>query len=107
MEAEVSALKSQIVLLQKGNGVRNATKVPRLFQAQVSEEQTELNQLKKLLEKERNGADSEVNKAKKGMQKANEAQKMVKAQKVGLMKNKGLLLLRGKGLRKLHFSWRG
>lgn len=81
LEAEISALKSQIVLLQKGKGVRNETKVPRLFQAQVSKEQTELNQAKKLLEKERNRADSEMKKAKEGLQKASEAQKMVKTEK--------------------------
>ncbi|XP_074357587.1 uncharacterized protein LOC141697208 [Apium graveolens] len=80
-KAEVSALKSQIEFPQKGNGVRIETKVPRLFQAQVSEEQTELNQLKKLLENERNRADTEATKAKEGMQKASEAQKMVKTEK--------------------------
>lgn len=80
LKAEISALKSQIVLLQKGNGVQNETKVPRLF-PQVSEEQTELNQLNKLLENERNRADSEAKKAKEGMQKASEAQKMVKTEK--------------------------
>lgn len=69
LEAEISALKSRIVLLQQENGLRNEKK--------VSEEQTDINQLKKLLEKERNRADSEV-KAKEGMQKALEAQKIVK-----------------------------
>ncbi|KAL1827319.1 uncharacterized protein LOC108205799 isoform X2 [Daucus carota subsp. sativus] len=80
-EAEVSALKSQIVLLQQGMAVQNETNVPRLFQAQLSEEHAKINQLKKLLEKERHRADSEAKKAKEAMRKASEAQKMVMTQK--------------------------
>ncbi|XP_059653881.1 uncharacterized protein LOC132300697 [Cornus florida] len=83
VENGISALKSEILLLQQKAGPQgqDMEREIMLLQTRVSEGETEINQLKEVLAKERTRADSERKKAEAAKKKANEAQKSVKEEK--------------------------
>ncbi|XP_059666663.1 uncharacterized protein LOC132312333 isoform X2 [Cornus florida] len=83
LENEISALKSEILSLQQKAGPQgqDMERERMLLQTRVSEGETEINQLKEVLAKERMRADSERKKAEAAKKKANEAQKSVKEEK--------------------------
>ncbi|KAK1375650.1 hypothetical protein POM88_031843 [Heracleum sosnowskyi] len=78
---EISALKSQIHLLQQEIAVKDDKKEASIFQSLVSEKEAEINQLQRLVDKERTRAESEKKKAESCKKKVNESQKIAMTQK--------------------------
>ncbi|XP_074333770.1 uncharacterized protein LOC141671422 isoform X2 [Apium graveolens] len=78
---EISALESQIHLLQQEIAVRDEKKEVNLYQSLVSKKDAEINQLKKLAEKEKRRAESEKKKVEAGKKKVIESQKIAMTEK--------------------------
>ncbi|KAK1379505.1 hypothetical protein POM88_026249 [Heracleum sosnowskyi] len=83
--AEISTLESQIHLLQQEIAVRDEKKEVNLDQSLVSKKEVEINQLKKLAEKEITQAESEKKKPEAGKKKVSESQKIAKTKILGLV----------------------
>lgn len=96
LENEISALRSQILVLQQGIGVRDVDKEVNLLQERVSKGEAEINQLRGLLEKERTRAEFEKKKFETEKEKANEAQKTLKAEKSRADEERKLAAVEGK-----------
>ncbi|XP_044496261.1 uncharacterized protein LOC123218735 [Mangifera indica] len=83
LENEISALKSEISILQKRgrSHAEDKSEDVKLLQVCISDREKEINRLKELLEKEKKRADSEKKNAEAEKKRATEAWKYVKVEK--------------------------